>query len=63
MTERFLGPIDPRNGFPTLHKMFVVTAKSFIEAKEKFNNKFPNNVEIVYQIDFENTDLIVKEVK
>lgn len=41
------GPIDPRNGFPTIHADFLIEASTIDAALKIANQKFPNNVEIV----------------
>jgi hypothetical protein len=44
----FKGPIDPKTGWPTVHRLLTVEAKSIDEARKHFEKKFPGDVAHVY---------------
>ena len=53
LSDRLTGPIDPCNGWPTIHPSFLVETESLEEAVTHFLAKFPNNVLIVLQENLE----------
>ena len=43
------GPLDPRNGWPTIHHSLIVEANSLKEATIMFEKKFPGDVLVVLE--------------
>ncbi len=52
------GPIDPKNGFPTVHESPICEANSSFDAILIFQKRFPGNVDTVYSDYWENGELI-----
>lgn len=48
LDERLVGPVDPKNGFPTVHKNFMCEAETMQDAEIIFAKRFPGNVLSVY---------------